>query len=59
MILPTAEQRLAFIGSSRDERRRIVRRRIAADFTARRTFDVDGWVLAQTETLLAALVAVR
>ncbi|HEU4620082.1 MAG TPA: hypothetical protein VFV10_18745 [Gammaproteobacteria bacterium] len=57
MILPEPEQRRAFAVSALDARTRMLRERIDADFGAGRTAEVDGWVLAETEALLAALAA--
>jgi hypothetical protein len=56
-ILPTPALRRRFLHSSLLGRKRILRRRIAADFEAGRTAEVDGWLLAETEARLAGLVA--
>jgi hypothetical protein len=57
-ILPTPALRRSFLHSSLLGRKRILRRRIADDFEAGRTAEVDGWLLAETEARLAGLVAV-
>ncbi len=59
MILASASQRRAFLAAAPVRRRRMLRERIAADFAAGRTVELDGWILAETETLVAAVLAVR
>jgi hypothetical protein len=55
--LSDSDDRHAFLNAAPRERKRLLRNRIAADFAAGRTVVVDGWVLAEAEALLAALVA--
>lgn len=59
LILPNPAHRRAFMAATTAGRRRLVRLRIGADFAAGRTAEVDGWVLAETEALLAGLIAAR
>lgn len=56
-VLPDRAARRAFLAAGEDERRRIVLRRIAADFDAGRVVVVDGWVLSRTEAAFSAVAA--
>ncbi len=59
LVLPGACERGAFLVAAPARRRQLLRERIAEDFAAGRTMEVGGWVLAETESLVAAMLAVR
>ncbi|MBN1240224.1 MAG: hypothetical protein JXB36_17100 [Gammaproteobacteria bacterium] len=56
-VLPAAAARRDFLAAGTERRRRIIETRVAADFAAGRVTIVNGWVLAQTEAALCAVVA--
>jgi hypothetical protein len=56
-LLATPAARRAFLDATGDKRRRIIEACVAEDFAASRIAEVDGWVLAETEAILCAVVA--
>ncbi len=59
LLLPADPQRAAWVLGDVERLRRHVRERIRSDFEAGRTVRVRGWVLAETEARVCALLSLR